>query len=102
VPNWPALWGGLDAFEALGLVATGFLLLRRDPRRCLTASATAALLVVDAWFDTLTSLPGTEFATAITLALGVELPLATICVVLAVRCLPRHEVAQHGGEARIA
>lgn len=78
------LWAGLGALEALGLAATGVLLLRRDPRRCLTAAATAALMVVDAWFDVLTSLPGTELATALAMALGAELPLATLCVVLAV------------------
>ncbi|MEU5331965.1 hypothetical protein AB0G51_01325 [Streptomyces asoensis] len=90
VSHWPALWVGLDALEALGLAATGVLLLRRDPRRGLTAAATAALLVVDAWFDVLTSLPGIELATALTMALGVELPLATLCVVLAVRALQPH------------
>jgi hypothetical protein len=95
VPHWSALWVGLDALEALGLASTGVLLLHRDPRRCLTAAATAALLVVDAWFDVLTSLPGTELATALAMAVGVELPLATLCAVLAVRSLS--DPASHPG-----
>ncbi|MFF4733896.1 hypothetical protein ACFY3M_53865 [Streptomyces mirabilis] len=43
-------------------------MLRLDPRRCLTATATAALLVVDAWFDVTTSQPGPELATAVAMA----------------------------------
>lgn len=94
VQHWSAMWVGLDALEALGLTATGVLLLRRDAWSCLTAAATAALLVVDAWFDILTSLAaGTELAMALAMALGAELPLATLCVVVAVRSLPRQKTA---------
>ncbi|WP_456302942.1 hypothetical protein [Streptomyces mirabilis] len=60
--------------------------LRRDPRRCLTATATAALLVVDVWFDVTT--PGPEPATAVVMAVCAELPMAALCTVLAVRALP--------------
>ncbi|MEH0416158.1 hypothetical protein [Streptomyces sp. B21-083] len=68
VPHWSAAWVGLDALEALGLTATGALLLRRDPRHPLTAAATAALLIVDAWFDIVTSARGAELAAAIAMA----------------------------------
>ncbi|MCW8378686.1 hypothetical protein [Streptomyces justiciae] len=101
VQNWSAMWVGLDALEALGLAATGVLLLRGDPHRCLTAAATAALLIVDAWIDVLTSLPGSELAPALAMALGAELPLATLCVVIAVRSIPRAEAVRHNGTARI-
>ena len=47
--------------------------------------ATATLLVVDAWFDILTSHRGEELAVAITMALVVELPLAALCLVIAWR-----------------
>lgn len=80
-----------DVFAVLGLAATGVLLLRRDPRRCLTAVATAVFLVVDAWLGVLTALPGSELATALAVALGVKLPLATLCGVLAVCSLPYRE-----------
>ncbi|WP_323138670.1 hypothetical protein [Streptomyces mirabilis] len=62
-------------------------MLRRDPRRCLTATATAALLVVDAWFDVTTSRPGPGLATAVAMAVGAELAMAALCTVLAVRAL---------------
>jgi hypothetical protein len=87
VSNWSMAWVGLDALMAAGLLGTGVLLARRDPRHGLTAAATGALLTMDAWFDILTSAPGAERAMAVTLAAGLELPLACFCTVLAVRAL---------------
>ncbi|MGY5045886.1 hypothetical protein ACWDE0_09555 [Streptomyces sp. 900105755] len=87
--HWPLAWVGLDALEALGLIATGLLAARGDRRHALTAAATATLLVVDAWFDTTTAAPGGDFATAVAMALGAELPLAALCGRLALRALSR-------------
>ncbi|MFR0359246.1 hypothetical protein [Streptomyces sediminimaris] len=87
--HWPVAWVGLDALEALGLIATGLLAARGDRRRALAAAATATLLVVDAWFDTTTAAPGGDFASAVALALGAELPLAALCGRLALRALSR-------------
>ncbi|GAA4216334.1 hypothetical protein [Actinocatenispora rupis] len=87
--HWPIAWVGLDTLEALGLIATGLLAARDDRRYALTAAATATLLVVDAWFDTTTAATGGDFATAVAMALGAELPLATLCVRLALRTLGR-------------
>ncbi|MDR3082705.1 MAG: hypothetical protein LBV60_17560 [Streptomyces sp.] len=83
--NWCTAWIGLDALEALGLIATGLLAVRGHQLHALTATATATLLVVDAWFDTMTAAPGADQVSAIAMALGAELPLAVVCVVLAVR-----------------
>jgi hypothetical protein len=88
-----ALSPGLDTLRALGLTVTGVLLFRGDPRRLLVAAATAASLVVGAWLGVLTASPGTGRATALTTALGAELPLATLCVVVTVRCLTRRDTA---------
>lgn len=86
--HWGVAWVGLDSLEALGLTCTGLLLRRRDPRASLTAAATATLLLVDAWFDMLTSAAGTERVIAVLMAGGVELPIAGLCVLLAVRLFP--------------
>ncbi|MFC9646023.1 hypothetical protein ACFTZF_47360 [Streptomyces mirabilis] len=79
----------LPAAAGAGAPADQVSGLRRNPRRCLTATATAALLVVDAWFDVTTSRPGPELATAVVMAVCAELPMAAaVCTVLAVRALP--------------
>ncbi len=83
--NWCTAWVGLDSFEALGLVSTGLLAVRGHHLHALTATATATLLVVDAWFDTMTAAPGEDQLSAVAMAFGAELPLAVMCVVLAVR-----------------
>ncbi|MFE9570743.1 hypothetical protein ACFYMW_19840 [Streptomyces sp. NPDC006692] len=85
VSNWSTAWIGLDALLAVGLTGTGVLLRRNDPRVAQVAAATAALLVMDAWFDVTTAAPGSELATALTLALAAELPMAVLCAAVALR-----------------
>ncbi|MCT9087781.1 hypothetical protein N4G70_02760 [Streptomyces sp. ASQP_92] len=85
VSNWSTAWVGLDALLAVGLTGTGVLLGRNDPRAAQVAAATAAILVVDAWFDVTTASPGGELATALTLAVAVELPMAVTCAVVSLR-----------------
>lgn len=84
-PRWPAAWIGLDILEAAGLIATGLLASRGDRRHALAAAATAALLVVDAWFDTMTATSNSDLGAAIAMALCPELPLAAVCGWLAIR-----------------
>jgi phosphoribosylamine---glycine ligase len=78
--HWPVAWVGLDGMEAGGLLATGFFLLRRDARYCLTATATAALLVTDAWFDVTTATPGSAELISLAMAAFAELPGAALCL----------------------
>ncbi|MEU5613269.1 hypothetical protein ACI2L4_06945 [Streptomyces sparsogenes] len=88
VGHWNAAWAGLDALEALGLLTTGLLRRRGDGRHRLTAAATCALLVVDAWFDTVTAAPGAELCAALAMAVCAELPLAAVCAALALGKAP--------------
>lgn len=81
--HWPAAWVGLDSLEALGLLAMGMLLARRDDRYRLAAMATATLLLTDAWFDVTTAGPGAGRLLAIAMAVFPELPLAALCFTLA-------------------
>ena len=68
-------WAGFDVMLLAALASTGYFALRRS--RYLATAAT--LLVVDAWFDVVTTLPGQRLE-PVALAAGVELPLAAVCI----------------------
>lgn len=76
--HYNVAWVGFDVFLLVTLGATGFFALRRSRYLALTSASAATLLVVDAWFDVLTS-PGRQVIESIILAVVVELPLAGIC-----------------------
>lgn len=86
--NWNAAWIGLDTLESAGLLCTGLLLRRQDPRMCVAAAGTAMLLYTDAWFDVMTAAPD-ERLVSVVLAVVAELPVGSLCAALAVRHIPR-------------
>ncbi|MEU8461028.1 hypothetical protein [Streptomyces sp. NPDC029003] len=85
VSHWSAAWIGLDAMLAVGLAGTGALLRKGDPRVSPVAAATAALLLMDAWFDVTTSAGTSGQGMALVLALAAELPMAGLCAAVAAR-----------------
>ena len=80
-------WVGFDIGVMLSLLVTGMLAKVRSPAVSLSASSTATFLLVDAWFDLVTSTPGKELNEAIVLALFVEIPMALISFFIAYRAL---------------
>ena len=72
-------WAGFDVMLLIALASTGYFALRRSRYLAAVATAAATLLVVDAWFDVMTTLPGQRLE-PLALAAGVELPLAAVCV----------------------
>ncbi|MFE1292083.1 hypothetical protein [Streptomyces sp. NPDC058751] len=96
VRNWQVAWAGLDVLMATGCAATAVLGLRRDPHARLTASATAAVAVLDAWFDITTAQPGAPLVQALACAVA-EAGLACACVFLALSKgrAPRDEQPEH-------
>ncbi len=78
-PNYDTAWAGFDAILMVTLACTAYFALRRSRYLSTAATATATLLVVDAWFDVLTT-PAGQQAQSIVLAVAVELPLAAVCV----------------------
>jgi hypothetical protein len=96
VVHWSTAWVGLDAMEGCALLVTGLLTIRRDESCSLTAAVAATLVLTDAWFDVLTSAPGSAAITALALAVRIEVPVALICATLAVRTFPHRRRAARG------
>ncbi|AOR32405.1 hypothetical protein BFF78_16200 [Streptomyces fodineus] len=102
VDNWPLAWIGLDVLLAAGCATTAVLGLRGDARARLTASATASVAVLDAWFDITTSGTGAPLTEALLCAVA-EAGLAGACVMLALgraqRAERAHRAQRHRGSA---
>ena len=77
--HWDIAWGGLDLMLAAALLGTAVSAWRADPFLEAAAASAGTLLVIDAWFDLLTS-NGRNLIYAIALAAGAELPLAAVCL----------------------
>jgi hypothetical protein len=77
--DYDVAWAGFDVMLLAALAGTGYFALRRSRYLATAAAAAATLLVVDAWFDVMTTLPGQRLE-PVALAAGVELPLAAVCV----------------------
>jgi hypothetical protein len=78
-PHYDVAWTGFDVMLIAALAGTAYFALRRSRYLAISAAATATLLVVDAWFDVMTT-PGNQVAESILLAAAVELPLAAVCM----------------------
>ena len=82
--HYDLAWGGFDLGLVTLLAATATAAVRRSRWLAVAATATATMLVVDAWFDVMTSPRPRDLLAAVAMALLVELPLAGVCVWLAV------------------
>jgi hypothetical protein len=81
--HWRVAWVGLDVMEAISLAATAWLAYRRSTWVDMAATATAILLIVDAWFDVITAESGWTLVQAIAAAAVLELPLAFLSLWIA-------------------
>lgn len=86
--HYDIAWVGFDSGLAVALLLTGALVIKRSPHVVLPAAGTAALLLADAWFDVVTARGG-ALVVAIVSAAGVELPLAALSVIVALRAIRR-------------
>ena len=88
--HWDVAWVGIDAAEVLLLSASAWAAWRRNTLLVIFATASATLLLLDAWFDVTTALHGDVFQ-GILLAGLVEVPSAAVLLWVAHRGL-RHAV----------
>jgi hypothetical protein len=80
-------WVGLDVLEVVCLLLVARLLSRRSRATSPVAAATAAILCLDAWFDTMSAAPKLPYAESIAMACFAELPLAALLAWTAWRTL---------------
>lgn len=78
-PNYDVAWAGFDVLELAALASTAYFSLRRSRYLSTAAASSATLLVVDAWFDVMTTASGSRWESVL-LAVVVELPLAAVCL----------------------
>jgi hypothetical protein len=83
--HYRAAWVGFDLLLVFAIVRTAYMAFRIDPRVQFPATATATLLIVDAWFDITTSGSHAAAFEALLLALFVEIPAAVFSIFLARR-----------------
>jgi hypothetical protein len=80
-------WVGLDILESVCLLLVAILLSRRHRATSPVAAATAAILCMDAWFDTMSAAPKLPYAESLVMACFAELPLAALLAWTAWRTL---------------
>jgi hypothetical protein len=78
-PHWSVVWAGFDLVMACGALWTIVSIVRQSRYLAIAATATGTLLLCDAWFDLLTSRPGSELLESSLMAVAGEVPLAALC-----------------------
>lgn len=77
--HYAMAWLGFDSAMCLVIAALGWCAIKRKQATGIVAAVAATLLIVDAWFDVVTSEDSKAFMLALVTALCAELPLAIIC-----------------------
>ncbi|MGH3009729.1 MAG: hypothetical protein ACRDLM_10055 [Gaiellaceae bacterium] len=77
--HYDLAWVGFDVGLSASFAATAWATVRGSQWLVPLAAATGTMLCCDAWFDVVTSQPGTELWEAVAEAAVAELPLAAIC-----------------------
>jgi hypothetical protein len=81
--HYRAAWVGFDVFLVVVIARTAYMAFRVDQRVQFAATATATLLLVDAWFDVTTSTGRSQVLEALILATFIEIPAAVFSIYLA-------------------
>lgn len=83
--SWNLAWTGFDCAIICSLALTAYFAWRKSGWVVLAATATATLLLTDAWFDTITAGMGPEYAVSLVSAVCAEVPLALLSLWVAYR-----------------
>ncbi len=74
--HWNIAWVGFDFAMAITLLATSWGLWKRRQIAIPGAMVSATFLIIDSWFDVITSNPGWDQRLAVIFALFIEIPTA--------------------------
>jgi len=85
--HWDIAWTGVDVLMFVLFALTVILAIRRTIWMSLTAVSLSTVLLIDGWFDVLTSKPGHQQVAALLLAVLIEIPMATLTYFLAYRAI---------------
>jgi hypothetical protein len=77
--HYDLAWVGFDVGLSASFAATAWATVRGSQWLVPLAAVTGTMLCCDAWFDVVTSQPGTELWEAVAEAAVAELPLAAVC-----------------------
>ena len=83
--HWNLAWTGFDWAVVCSLALTAYFAWRKSGWVVVAATATATLLLTDAWFDTLAARVGPEYAVSLVSATCAEVPLALLSLWVAYR-----------------
>jgi hypothetical protein len=87
--HWDVAWVGVDITIAGLLLLNAYFAYKESKWLIMTGTATSTLLVFDAWFDILTAGHSTEMSRAILFAIFIELPLALLTFLVAMKLVKR-------------
>ena len=94
--HYRGAWVGFDLLLVAAIVLTAYYAFKVDTRVQLPATATATLLIVDAWFDVMTAGGRKATGQALLMALCVEIPGAVFSLYLVQR-VNRNALRMAGG-----
>lgn len=85
--HWDVSWVGMDVAIAVLLVLNAVFSHLESKWLVLSATATTTLLCTDAWFDVMSAHAGLPFLQAFTSAAFIELPLALLTFIVALKVI---------------
>jgi hypothetical protein len=88
--HWDVSWGGLDVGIIIASLLTAVLAFKKSKWVAVPATMVGTLLLVDAWFDVMSSHRGLEFNEAILMAAFFEIPIALMSYGLAFHVLDKN------------
>jgi hypothetical protein len=102
--NWSIAWQGFDVGLFIALGVTAWAVWRRRQILIISSVVAGTMLIVDAWFDMVTSAQGNDTLLAVLSGCLIELPLALMLFATAVRIIRMNARALNvmlGGDGEI-